>query len=541
MTASPTATNSATEKVDILIIGAGFSGLYATHRLRDYKILCVEAGDGVGGTWYWNRYPGARVDIESVEYSYSFDKQLEQEWSWPEFFSDQAALEKYANHVADRFQLREKIRLSTRVTDMRFDEQANQWHVHTDKGDHIICKYVVAATGSLSAANTPPWPDRDSFKGEIYHTTEWPRGGIDLAGKRVGQIGTGSTGLQIAPILAEQAQHLHIFQRTPAFAMPSGNQPMDAEYERQWKENYPERRKEMLESYGISRVLRHPEYNAFDCTPEEQREIMEQAWNSRSAFQLLVAFKDIATDARANDLVSEFVREKIRSIVKNPETAELLCPKTYPIGSKRMCIENGYFEMFNRDNVSLVDVRSDPIIAFTETGLRTEKASYDLDIIITATGFDAITGALSRMNIEGLGGQKLAEKWAKGPKAWLGLMAAGFPNMMMIHGPLTPGAQAQMIMAGEWQVDFVAKIIDEMERDNLSRIDVTSEAEGWWAEEVDTCSQYTLHRLADSWYNGKNIAGKEGGFMIYIGGFPRYAELCTAALNDDYRGFVRSH
>lgn len=534
MTATPT------ETVDILIIGAGFSGLYATHRLRDYTVLCVEAGDGVGGTWYWNRYPGARVDIESVEYSYSFDKQLEQEWSWPEYFSDQAALEKYANHVADRFQLRDKIRLSTHVTDMIFDEQANQWHVHTDQGDHILCKYVVAAIGALSAPNTPPWPNRELFQGEIYHTTEWPRGGVDLAGKRVGQIGTGSTGLQIAPLLAEQAQHLHIFQRTPSFAMPSGNRPMDAEYEQEWKAHYPERRKEMMQAYGLSRVLRQPEFNAFDYTAEQQREIMEQAWNSRSAFQLLVAFQDIATNPKANELVSEFVREKIRSIVKNPETAELLCPKTYPIGAKRMCIENGYFEMFNRDNVTLVDARTDPIVAFTETGLRTQNASYDLDVIITATGFDAITGALSRINITGLGGQSLQEKWAQGPTAWLGLMASGFPNMLMIHGPLTAGAQAQMITAGEWQVDYVANIIDEMERDGLSRIDVTREAEGWWAEEVETCSHYTLHRLADSWYNGKNIEGKEGGFMIYAGGFPRYADLCTDAINNGYKGFIRS-
>ncbi|MEC3948158.1 flavin-containing monooxygenase [Sphingobium sp. HWE2-09] len=531
---------SDTETVDIVIIGAGFSGLYALHRMRGYNVLCFEAGDGVGGTWYWNRYPGARVDIQSVEYSYSFDKELEQEWSWPEYFSGQAELERYANHVADRHGLRDRIRLSTRVMSMRFDEPTNRWHVRTDKGDHVICRYVVAATGSLSAPNTPPWPDRDLFKGEIYHTTQWPRDGVDLAGKRVGQIGTGSTGIQLAPMLAEQAEHLTVFQRTPAFAMPSGNRPMDAAYEQEWKANYPERRQQMLETYGVSMVLKAPDFCAYECTPEQQQDILEKAWTSQSAFQLLVAFKDIATDERANALVAEFARGKIRDIVKDPATAELLCPTTYPIGSKRLCIENGYFEMFNRDNVTLVDVHADPIVGFTETGLRTANGRYDLDVIVTATGFDAITGAMARIDIEGVDGMSLAEKWADGPTVWLGAMVAGFPNLLMIHGPMTPGAQAQMLMSGEWQVDFVADIIEEMDRDGLSRIDVTTEAEGWWAQEVDNCSQLTLHRLADSWYNGKNIEGKRGGFMIYVGGFPRYVQLCRDAVQNGYKGFVRS-
>jgi cation diffusion facilitator CzcD-associated flavoprotein CzcO len=528
-----------TENVDIVIIGAGFSGLYALHRLRNYHVICFEAGDGVGGTWYWNRYPGARVDIPSMEYSYSFDTDLEQEWRWPEMFSAQPELERYVNYVADRFDLRENIRLSNGVERLRFDEAANRWHVHTAKGDHVVCKYVVAATGALSAPNFPPWPGREGFKGEILHTAAWPSEGVDLTGKRVGQIGTGSTGIQLAPIIAQQAEHLTVFQRTPAFSMPSGNRSMDPDHEREWKENYSERRKKMMQTPGVS-LLERSAIPCSEYSAEERKALLEEAWTSQSAFQLLLTFSDIMTNRETNDVVAEFVREKIRTIVKNPATAELLCPKTYPIGAKRLCIDNGYFETFNRDNVSLVDVKSAPIVEFTDRGLRTAEAEYDLDVVVTATGFDAITGAMARIDIEGVGGRKLLEKWSDGPTAWLGLVVAGFPNLLMIHGPQTPGAQAQMLMVGEWQVDLVADIIASVERDGYSRIDTTEEAEGWWAEEVDTLSQNTLHRFADSWYNAKNIEGKKGGFMIYVGGFPRFAKLNREAIADNFKGFIRS-
>ena len=528
-----------TEYVDIVIIGAGFSGLYALHRFRDHNVVCFEAGAGVGGTWYWNRYPGARVDIQSMEYSYSFDDDLQQEWSWPEMFSAQPELERYANHVADRFGLRERIRLSNAVQRMRFDETTNRWHVHTVKGDHVICKYVVAATGALSAPNTPPWPGREKFAGKILHTADWPAGGVDFTGKRVGQIGTGSTGIQLAPLVAEQAGHLYIFQRTPAFSMPSGNRPMDPDHEREWKEQYPERRQKMMEAPGVS-LLKVSNVPCSEYSQAERQQLLEEAWASRSAFQMLLTFSDIMTNQETNDIVSEFVRSKIRQIVKDPATAELLCPKTYPIGAKRLCIDNGFYQIFNRENVTLVDAKSAPIVEFTEKGLRTTDAEYELDIIITATGFDAITGAMARIDIEGIGGRKLKDKWADGPTAWLGLVVSGFPNLLMIHGPLTPGAQAQMVAVGEWQVNFVADIIESLERDGYSRIDATPESEGWWAEEIETLSHHTLHRLADSWYNARNIEGKKGGFMIYIGGFPRFSQLSRQAIDDNFRGFVRS-
>ena len=527
------------EYFDIVIIGAGFSGLYALHRFRDYDVVCFEAGAGVGGTWYWNRYPGARVDIPSMEYSYSFNEDLQQEWSWPEMFSAQPELERYVNHVADRFELRDRIRLSNAVKHMRFDEGTDRWHVHTAKGDHVICKYVVAATGALSVPNAPPWPGREKFKGEILHTAAWPEEGIDLTGKRVGQIGTGSTGIQLAPILAEQAEHLHIFQRTPAFSMPSGNRPMDFEHEREWKENYSERRQKMMQTPGVS-LLERSSVACSEYTESQRQELLEEAWASQSAFQLLLTFSDIMTNRETNEVVADFVRQKIRAIVKDPATADLLCPKDYPIGAKRLCIDNGYFQTFNRPNVTLVDVKSAPIAEFTENGLRTAEAEYELDVIVTATGFDAITGAMTQIDIEGVGGRKLMDKWADGPTAWLGLMVAGFPNLMMIHGPLTPGAQAQMLMVGEWQVNLVGDIIDSLERDHYSRIDTSEEAEGWWAEEVNMLSHNTLHRFANSWYNAKNIEGKKGGFMIYVGGFPRFARLNNEAIADGFRGFIRS-
>ena len=314
---------------------------------------------------------------------------------------------------------------------------------------------------------------------------------------------------------------------------------MDAALERDWKDNYPDRRARMLDTYGVS-IIDYPTRSAHDFTPAEQREILEAGWASKSAFQLMVAFTDVMTDRAANEVVCEFVRGKIREIVKDPDTAETLCPKDYPIGAKRLCIDNGYYEMFNRDNVALVDVKSAPIQEFTPGGLRTSAADYDLDVIVTATGFDAVTGALTRIDISGVHGLKLKEKWRDGPTSYLGFMVAGFPNLFMVHGPLTPAALAQMITAGEWQVDFIAGVIDDLEQGGFSRIDATLDAERSWASEVDAAASHTVYGLADSWYNGKNIDGKKGGFMIYVGGFPRYCELCQSAVQNDFSGFVRS-
>jgi cation diffusion facilitator CzcD-associated flavoprotein CzcO len=422
---------------------------------------------------------------------------------------------------------------------MRFDGSQDRWHVWTDSDAYLVCRFVIAATGSLNASHTPPWPGRDRFRGQVLHTTEWPREGVDFRGKRVGLVGTGSSGVQAAPIIAEQAEQLFVFQRTPAFCMPSGNRPLDPDFERDWKAHYAERRKQMLETYGAS-LVRYPTLSALECSEEERERILEEAWSSRSAFQLLVCFRDVMTDMAANEVVCEFVRRKIRQIVKDPRTAELLCPTSYPIGGKRLCIDNGYYPMFNRDNVTLIDVKSAPITGFGEDGLCTTEGAWPLDVIVLATGFDALTGAMTRIDIEGEGGLCLRDKWKDGPTTYFGAMVAGFPNLFMIHGPMTPSAQAQMITTGEWQVDWTARIIDGMRRDGLTRIGTDETAERWWQEELSQVASATVHRHADSWYRGSNIAGKADVFMIWVGGFARFAELCNAAVEEGYRGFHRS-
>lgn len=540
-TSTPEAGRTA-ERFDVVVIGAGFSGMYALHRLRQQgrRVVCLEAGDGVGGTWYWNRYPGARVDIESMQYSYSFDEDLQQEWSWSEHFSPQPDLEAYANHVADRFDLREDIRFETRVDELTFDESADEWHVGTVWGDHFIARHVVAATGSLDVSNVPDWPGLDRFRGEAYHTSRWPKQGVDLAGKRVGLIGTGSTGIQITPEVAAVAEHLTVFQRTPNFSLPSRNRKLDPEYVRDWKENYPERRKQILDTHGAVLMSNVAEQRSiFDYSEEEREQVMESAWNARNGLEFIRTFTDTSSDPKANEILAEFVRTKIRSIVHDPETAELLCPKTYPIGGKRICIDSGYYQTFNRDNVSLVDVRTHPIEEVTESGLRTTASEHDLDVLIFATGFDAMTGSMLRMNVTGVGGARLADHWADGPRTVFGLMTAGFPNLFMVHGPGSPSVLAQMITTGEWQVDWILRTIDHLEENGISRFGATPAQESEWTAEVDAAAARTMHSRTDSWYTGANIPGKPRTLLMYVGGFQRYSDWCTRAAAEGYTGFEK--
>ncbi|MFI9386624.1 flavin-containing monooxygenase [Kutzneria sp. NPDC052558] len=524
---------------DVVIIGAGFSGLYALHRLSGLglDVTCLEAGDGVGGTWYWNRYPGARVDIESVQYSYSFDEDLQQEWSWPEHFSAQPDLEAYANHVADRFGLREKIRFATRVTGLRFDEQTCRWHIATEQGKSLTAKYVVAATGSLDSRNVPPFPGLETFRGQWHHTARWPREGVDLAGKRVGLIGTGSTGIQIATTIAETVEHLHVFQRTPAFSVPADNRPLDREYEREWKDNYAERRAEMRANRAALYPTMPRHGSIFDHEPQRQQEILEQAWSARSGLMFLQTFDDIMTHPGANEIVAEFIRGKIRQAVRDPEVAELLSPRTYPVGAKRICMDTGYYEIFNRQNVTLVDVRSDPIAEITPAGLRTTAAEYELDVLILATGFDGVTGSFTSLNITGVDGIDLRAKWADGPTAYLGIMVAGFPNLFLVHGPGSPGVLAQMIAGAEWQVDWITRFVEQLEDKGHKRVETTAAWEARWKKEIDAAAAHTLHRRADSWYLGANIPGKARSFMIYLAGFDRYVQRCEEQADAGYQGF----
>lgn len=536
-TAEPT-----TQHFDVVVIGAGFSGMYALHRLRQggRRVVCLEAGDGVGGTWYWNRYPGARVDIESMQYSYSFDEDLQQEWSWSEHFSPQPDLEAYANHVADRFELREDILFQTRVNELTFDDAADEWHVGTASGRRFVAKYVIAATGSLDVSNVPDWPGLADFRGEAYHTSRWPKDGVEIDGKRVGLIGTGSTGIQLTPELAELAEHLTVFQRTPNFSLPSFNRELDEEYEREWKTNYPERRKAVMKTYGAVLMNNIAEQRSiFDYTEAEREEVMERAWNARNGLEFIRTFTDTSSDPAANAILAEFVRNKIRTVVENPETAELLCPTTYPIGGKRICVDSGYYQTFNRDNVKLIDVQAHPIEQITESGLRTTESEYQLDVIVFATGFDAMTGSMLKMNAVGVDGVRLADRWADGPKTVFGLMTAGFPNLFMVHGPGSPSVQAQMITTGEWQVDWILRAIDYVEDNQISRFTATASQEDQWSTEMDTVAARTMHAKTDSWYTGANIPGKPRALLMYVGGFERYAEWCTRATGQGYAQFEK--
>lgn len=532
--------SSGAESADVVVVGAGFSGLYALYRLRDLNltVVCFEAGDGVGGTWYWNRYPGARVDIESMQYSYSFDEDLQQEWRWPEYFSPQADLEAYANHVADRFGLREMIRFRSRVNRLRFDEQANRWHVSTERGEHVMAKYVVAACGALDATNIPDFPGLDSFRGEWHHTSKWPKEQVSFEGKRVGLIGTGSTGIQATTEIGKSAGHLYVFQRTPAYSLPANNRLLPPEYERDWKEHYAKRRAEMRQNFAASHLPVQQYGSVFDYTPEERTRILEQAWAQRNGLLFLRTFTDTMMTMEANEVVADFIRGKIRQIVKDPDVAEMLCPKTYPVGTKRICMDTGYFEAFNRPNVTLVDVRKNPITEITPTGLRTTAAEYELDTLVLATGFDGVTGSVTRMNITGVSGVDLRDKWAQRPTNYLGFMVAGFPNLFMIHGPGSPGVLAQMITGGEWQVEWVANVIQDLNRNGYARIDTTPDAENSWNAEMEEMAAKTLYQHADSWYVGANIPGKPRNFMIYIGGFDQYTRRCTEQVQKGYEGFA---
>ena len=523
---------------DAVVVGAGFAGMYMLHRLKSLglTVRAYETGDGVGGTWYWNRYPGARVDVPSLSYSYSFSPALQQEWCWPETYSSQEELLRYANHVADRFDLRQDIQFETTVNGATYDGDAQCWVVRTDRSDRVTARYLITAAGCLSATNIPNVPGLDSFQGAWYHTSRWPKEGVDLEGRRVGVIGTGSTGIQAIPVIAESASHLYVFQRTPNYSLPTGNRPMDPEFEREWKARYDEHRNQDRNSYA-GRYVQPPTSSVLDVPPDERDRIFEEAWRE-GAFAMMQAFKDLRTSVEANDVAAEFVRRQIRETVKDPHVADLLCPKDYPIGTKRLCLDLDYFQTFNRKNVTLVDVKGDPIEEITPSGLRTSNASYDLDLIVFATGFDAMTGPLLRMNITGRQGLSLEEKWAGGPHTYLGLTVAGFPNLFAITGPGSPSVLASMIVAIEQHVEFIADTIVYLAQSGRHVIEATTDAEQAWVTHVNEVADKTLYKFANSWYLGANIPGKPRVFMPYVGGFNKYAAKCQEVVANGYEGFT---
>ena len=525
--------------VDAVVVGAGFAGLAMLNKLRKQglSVRVIEAGSGVGGTWYWNRYPGARVDIESIEYSYQFSEELQQEWEWTERYSPQGEVLKYLNHVADRFDLRRDIQFNTRVTSATFDEAAHRWTVTTDKGENISAAWCIMATGCLSQPNMPKFKGADSFKGAIYHTGNWPHEGVDFTGKRVGIIGTGSSAVQSIPEIAKQAKHLTVFQRTATYSVPAVNAPIDPALVRQIKADYAGFRKRnnetMVAAYARFAI---GDKSALEVSAEERNRIYEDAWKVGGIMFLYASFTDVLIDKAANDTASEFIRGKIRSIVKDPETANLLSPNTVA-GCKRLCADTGYYETYNRDNVKLVDVKSAPIEVLTPTGLRTANAEFEFDAIVFATGFDAMTGSLNRINIRGKADLPLKEKWEAGPRTYLGLTTVGFPNMFMISGPGSPSVLTNMVPSIEQHVNWIADCIRDLRAHGVASIEAKQQAEDAWVDHVNEVANATLFPSCNSWYLGANIPGKPRVFMPYLG-FPAYVEKCNQVMAAGYEGFA---
>ena len=525
----------AADQVDIAIVGAGFAGMYMLHRARGMGLRAVvfETGDGVGGTWYWNRYPGARCDVESMEYSYQFDEDLQQDWSWSERFAAQPEILRYANHVADRFDLKRDIRFETRVTAARYDDAAGRWRVSTDQGDTVSATHLVMATGCLSSANVPHFEGMEDFTGDWYHTGRWPKEGVDFTGKRVAVIGTGSSAIQSIPVIARQAKHLTVLQRTPNYAVPAHNHPVDPEREAWFKANYKELREKAKQ--GRSGQL----YSVRDVKwgsepPETAKAEFARRWDL-GGFSYLGAYIDLLVNKEGNDFAAEFVRDKIRETVKDPKTAELLCP-TSVIGCKRLCVDIGYFETYNRDNVSLVDISKDPIERLTAKGLITGGTEYAFDAIVFATGFDAMTGSLNRIDIRGRDGLALTEKWEAGPRTYLGLTTVGFPNLFLITGPGSPSVLTNMLPTIEQHVDYVSDIIEHLRAHGQSTIEPEQDAEDAWVDHVNDIAGGTLYPSCNSWYLGANVPGKPRVFMPYPG-FPAYVKKCREIAAAGYEGF----
>ena len=526
-------------EVDAVVVGAGLAGLYAHHRLRQLGLTLqgYEAAADVGGTWWWNRYPGARCDVESMDYCYSFSPELEQEWTWSERYATQPEILRYIDHVAGRFDLRRDIQFETRVTAATWDDAAQRWRIVTDRGDSVSAQFCVMATGCLSAAKQPEVDGIDSFRGPTFHTGRWPHEGVDFTGLRVGVIGTGSSGIQSIPVIAEQATHVTVFQRTPNFTMPAKNAPLDSEAVSARKARAREIRQAMRESRaGV--IVPMPEESALRVDEKAREERFEAAWETGTLYGMVAAFNDLLVDRDANETAAEYVRSRIRDIVEEPELAERLSPRNHPFGTKRPCLDTGYYATYNRDNVALVDVRSTPIVEITPSGVRTTTDEYALDAIVFATGFDAMTGPLLGPDITGAGGVTLREKWAAGPRTYLGIATAGFPNLFTITGPGSPSVLVNMAVAIEQHVDWVADCIAYLRDRGLASIDATVEAEDRWVDHVNEVANLTLFPTDNSWYMGANVPGKPRVFMPYIGGLPRYTQVCDEVAADDYRGFA---
>lgn len=523
---------------DAIVVGAGFAGLYMLHRLRQLglRTVVLEAADDIGGTWYWNRYPGARCDVESLDYSFSFDDALQREWRWTEKFATQAEILRYLNHVADRFDLRKDVVCRSRVTSAIYDEQANAWTVQAEAGTRYSARFCIMAVGCLSVPTVPRFNGLDDFEGAVYHTGQWPHEPVNFEGQRVGVIGTGSSGIQVIPEVARQARKLLVFLRTPHYALPAHNHIITDEQFETYKSSFPERREAARHSrIGVSNFPM-PTRSALEVSEQERQKTYRCGWNRGNTGYTRV-FTDLLTSEAANATASDFVRARIRERVKEPRIADLLTP-SYAIGAKRLCLETGYYEAFNRDNVSLVNVKEDPIVGFTKKGLRTQGAEHELDALVLATGYDAVTGALLSMDIRNGQGEPLAQKWKEGPRTYLGLLTAGYPNLFLITGPGSPSILCNVVAAIEQHVEWIADCLASMKAAGQRRIDADATAEGEWARQVDATAAGTLLYSGNSWYLGANVEGKPRVFMPYAGGLAQYRSICDDVVRRGYEGFV---
>jgi cyclohexanone monooxygenase len=522
---------------DVAIVGAGFAGMYLLHRLRGlgFSARVLEAGSDVGGTWYWNRYPGARCDIESMQYSYQFDDALQQEWEWSERYAPQPEILQYARHVADRYGLRRHIRFNTRVTAAHYSETMARWTLAAEDGSELAARHYVMATGCLSKPNWPSIDGLDSFAGPTYHTALWPHKEVDFGGQRVAVIGTGSSAIQSIPLIAREAAELFVFQRTPNYAVPAHNAPLDPGYVKKFKANYARIRAQARQSHpGIYGLFRKD--SALDATPEERRAEYQRRWD-HGGLTFMGAYGDLMLNAEANETAASFVRERIRTLVDDPAVAELLCP-TNIIGGKRLCVDSDYFATYNRDNVHLIDVGQTPIEAITENAVRAHGRDFEIDALVIATGFDAMTGALTSIDIRGRGNASLRERWAGGPSSYLGLAMADFPNLFTVTGPGSPSVFTNMLPTIEQHVDWIADCLAYLRAHGHITIEAEPEAEKQWWNHHQEVARTGLKTTTDSWYLGANVAGKARVFMPYYGGFPNYCRKCEQVVADGYQGFA---
>ena len=540
--ASPPSTRKQahTGVLDALVIGAGFAGLYQLLCLRDrlgLSVQVLEAAEGVGGTWFWNRYPGARCDSESHAYCYTFSEALVRDWEWSERYPGQPEVMRYLNHVADRYDLKRDIRFNTRVNAAHWDDAGNVWCVGTEAGEEYRARFLIAAVGCLSSANIPDIAGLDRFAGRWYHTGQWPHEGVDLRGKRVGLVGTGSTGIQAVPVIAETAAHLTVFQRTPTYSVPARNAPLTDDFKRYVKDNAAHLRK-VMQSTPNGHAFIIADRSALETSPEERQALYEAAWD-QGGLQFRATFRDLLANTEANDTAADFLRGKIRAVVKDPATAARLSSIDHPYAAKRPPIDTGYFETFNRDNVALVDLKAEPIERITPHGIRTRATEYPLDVIVFATGFDAMTGALLRMDIRGRNGLALADAWAAGPRNYLGLQVAGFPNLFMMTGPGSPSVLCNMPVPIEQHAEWITDCIAHLRLKGLKRIETDEAAMDAWVAQVNAAAEATLLTKAKhSWYYGANIPGKPQVFMPYAGGMARYRAICDDVVARNYAGFI---